>query len=622
MSNSSSEPLEASLAGGTLDAVRDSVEATDNAAAVAAGVAVQDKPRLLIQPADPHISVAALRDILAADQELFDRGMPVRLVRDPVRGGLQAHFMTPEGIVLKAHSVARPYKITKTGEAVDARMPRDLAAMYLDCRGDWKLPVLNGVSSAPLLRDDGEIFAKNGYDAATGMFLEQMPDLAGLLPDRPTSVEAAAALMLLRETFKTFCFSDAPVIQNEGGSRVVDTAKPPARDESAFLHALLTAVARPSLKLAPGILIGAAAISGAGSGKGLLARCMCSIAFGHQPHAVTGGASAEEVEKRIAAELMGGSSALFLDNLNNTNFKSDLLASAITERPARVRLLGKSQMVDLNASAFVVLTGNGLSVSEDLARRFLSIELDAGSESPEARKFTGDILAEVSGRRKELLAAALTIWRWGRQTPGLEAGLPLGSFEQWCHWIRDPLLALGCVDPAQRVSEAKERDGRRELVGEVYSTWWAHHGNQAVLASELHDAVAQVIDPHGRGRQFIASFLGRLVQTRMAGFVLTRQRPSGHWGAASYALVRTDDGQEHRGHRGHVDGHPLDSERGFERGPLAERDEVPGVVSPMPPMPPMPIPAEEKSAELLNQRATPEADADADDGVAGWSARL
>ena len=44
-----------------------------------------------------------------------------------------------------------------------------------------------------------------------------------------------------------------------------------------------------------------------------------------------------------------GQSALFLDNLNNTAFKSDLLASAITERPARVRVLGKSQMVPLNA---------------------------------------------------------------------------------------------------------------------------------------------------------------------------------------------------------------------------------------------------------------------------------
>jgi hypothetical protein len=91
-----------------------------------------------------------------------------------------------------------------------------------------------------------------------------------------------------------------------------------------------------------------------------------------------------------------------------------LLASAITERPARVRLLGRSQMVPLNATAFVILTGNGLTVSEDLARRFIAVDFDPRAEDPEARRFTTDIPAEVTARRIELLAALLTIWRWGR----------------------------------------------------------------------------------------------------------------------------------------------------------------------------------------------------------------
>jgi hypothetical protein len=193
---------------------------------------------------------------------------------------------------------------------------------------------------------------------------------------------------------------------------VVDTCKAPGRDQSSFLVALLTAVCRPSLHLAPGVLLRAAPMSGAGAGKGLLARCICIIAFGREPHAVTAGATAEELEKRIAAELIEGSPALFLDNLNNTAFKSNLLASAITERPARIRLLGRSQMVPLNASAFVILTGNGLTVSEDLARRFLAVDFDARTEDPEARPFTTDIRAEVTERRRELLAALLTIWRW------------------------------------------------------------------------------------------------------------------------------------------------------------------------------------------------------------------
>lgn len=58
----------------------------------------------------------------------------------------------------------------------------------------------------------------------------------------------------------------------------------------------------------------------------------------------------------------------------------------------------------------------------------------------------------MTERRTELLAALLTIWRWGRLTKGMKTGRTLGSFEQWCGWVRDPLLALGCKDPADRVT--------------------------------------------------------------------------------------------------------------------------------------------------------------------------
>src|SRR5262249_33791099 len=291
-------------------------------------------------------------------------------------------------------------------------------------------PPLNGIASAPLLRGDGTITSTQGYDRATGMWCENVPDLTALVPARPTKGDAASALRLIRDTFKTFCFADAATIYDAAtGVDVVDLSNPPGRDESAFLVALMTAACRPSLHLAPGVLLRAAAMSGAGSGKGLLARCICIIAFGRDPHAVTAGSGAEELEKRIASELIAGGPSLFLDNLNNMAVRSDLLASAITERPARVRLLGQSLMLPLNASAFVILNGNGLTVSEDLARRFVVIEFDPRTEDPEARPFTSDIRTELMGRRKELLAALLTIWRWGRIAADIKAGRPLGSFE-------------------------------------------------------------------------------------------------------------------------------------------------------------------------------------------------
>src|SRR5262249_680658 len=158
--------------------------------------------------------------------------------------------------------------------------------------------------------------------------------------------------------------------------------KSPGQDESAFLVALMTAVCRPSLLLAPGLLMTAPAISGAANGKGLLVRAINAIAFGLQPRAFTTGSERHELDKRLAAALIAAHPGLFLDNVNGTALRSDLLASVLTERPARARLLGKSQMVYLNSTAFIAITGNGLTVTEDLARRFINCELDACCENP------------------------------------------------------------------------------------------------------------------------------------------------------------------------------------------------------------------------------------------------
>ena len=242
----------------------------------------------------------------------------MRLTIDQILGGTVAQVMTPDGLVLAAHMACRPFAMKRRNDGtvieVDVRLPRTLAVMYLDWRGQWKLPPLSGIASAPLLQDDGTIHSAAGYDTVSGMWRENVPELSALIPDSPTAEEAAAALSLIRETFKTFCFADAVIVDAPTlGVAVVDTSLPPGKDESAFLIGLLTAVCRPSLHLAPGLLLRAAPMSGAGAGKGLLARCISLIAFGREPHAVTGGGNIEELEKRIAAELIEGSPTLFLD---------------------------------------------------------------------------------------------------------------------------------------------------------------------------------------------------------------------------------------------------------------------------------------------------------------------
>jgi putative DNA primase/helicase len=344
-------------------------------------------------------------------------------------------------------------------------------------------------------------------------------------------------LRLLRETFRTFPFADAARCRDPDlGVEVVNADRPPGMDESAALVALLTAICRPSLPLAPGFLIRGPEISGSGTGKGLLVRSICAVAFGVQPRPFTKGGDRQELEKRLAADLIEAAPVLFPDNVNGTTLRSDLLASVLTERPVRVRMLGRTQMVTLNSTAFVAVTGNGVTLAEDLVRRFLLAEFDACCEDPEQRDFGDGFLRNVQENRAKLLAAALTILRFGRQhAHELQRGRPLGSFEVWAEWCRDPLLALGCTDPVERIERIKADDPLRRWIVELFEAWHAHHGEKPTTAVE---PVRALLDPHGRGRQYVASRLTQLAGTCAGGFALTRQEAAGKWGASTYALRR------------------------------------------------------------------------------------
>ncbi|OJY77506.1 MAG: hypothetical protein BGP12_03005 [Rhodospirillales bacterium 70-18] len=53
-------------------------------------------------------------------------------------------------------------------------------------------------------------------------------------------------------------------------------------------------------------------------------------------------------------------------------------------------------------------------------------------------------------------------------------------------------------------------------------------------------------DPMGRGRQYVASFVGKLVGTRVTGFELMAEKPDAKWSPAIYALRQTGSRQPMR----------------------------------------------------------------------------
>jgi putative DNA primase/helicase len=275
---------------------------TEDMIADAVERAEEEKPDLIVLGHDLPATAREVRDTLADSGLLFDRGKPVKLIWPADGGPPTALPLAPNNVVIELHALRQPVCYDDRGQRRQITLSHRVATMYLDM-GHWKLRPLTGVTTAPLIAKDGSILTWEGYHPATGLWCAKVPPLE--VPVRPTLEEAEAALLKLRKAFRTFPFADsARKFGDELCLDLIDLSQPPGRSESAFLSGLMTAVCRPSLWLAPGLLIIAPAVSGAGSGKGLLARAICSIAFGIRPHAFTAGGDRTEMDKRLAGELV------------------------------------------------------------------------------------------------------------------------------------------------------------------------------------------------------------------------------------------------------------------------------------------------------------------------------
>lgn len=499
------------------------------------------RPPLVIDKSDFPAAAAELSERLANSPSLFQRGTGlVKLVK--AAGRFSTLPLNVHDVVNYSHAVCRPVvEKTVRGEIVrePVTLPERVARLYLNRHDAWGVRVLDGICRAPILGDDGSIRVARGYDPDTRYWCVGIETPS--IPENPSLRQAEHALRRLRAAFATFPFADAAVVTRSHAARSVDLSKPPGLDEATYLAAILTAVCRPSLPLTPGFIIRAPQFSGAGTGKGLLVRAIARIAYDAAPKAFTSSGDRVELDKRLTAALVTADPVIFIDNVNAETLRSNLLAQVVTENPCVIRPFRENtKFVSIMQNAFLAITGNAVRVSEDLVRRILSVDLDAGCEDPEQRTFDQNFLSSIKRRRLELLAAALTIWRWGRRNR-LNRGLPLGSFEQWASWCRDPLLALGCADPIRRIADTKRDDPRRAQLVEFFTTWHTLYGDRAIKIKELDIKLRQLADPHGHGsRQSLASFVANLVGTRAAGYVMTRNNPVGKWGTSTYIVTKTE----------------------------------------------------------------------------------
>ena len=236
---------------------------------------------------------------------------------------------------------------------------------------------------------------------------------------------------------------------------------------------MLTTLDRRGMATAP---LHAFTSPSAGTGKSLLVDVCAMLATGRLMPVIAQGRNEEELEKRLGAALLAGDTAISLDNCDHT-LEGTFLCQALTQRQVNIRILGQSRNAETPVSATLFATGNNLVLAGDIIRRALLCAMDAQCERPEQRTFSANAAEIAKRRRGELVAAALTVLRaWHVACAGGErVSLPtFGSFEQWSHRVRAPLVWLGHVDPCETVAGIRENDPYRAALVAVIMQWQAN----------------------------------------------------------------------------------------------------------------------------------------------------
>jgi putative DNA primase/helicase len=336
--------------------------------------------------------------------------------------------------------IARWERIDSKGDIQTVDCPPKIAAFYMSRMGSWRLRVLMGVISAPVLREDGTVLSQPGYDSESGLLFVSNEDWSDI-PDQPTRDDAKAALEILRAPFEEF-----PFVSEE--------------DRAVHIAAILTAIQRRTLEACP--IFGYSAPAPR-SGKSLLSESVAIIATGKPVPATAVSGEHEEMRKAIAAALREGHSIINLDNIE-VPLSSPDLARALTQSEYQDRLLGESRMLRLPTNVLWTATGNKLVFRGDLACRALMCRIDSGLERPEARTFKiPHLVGSLKANRKQFVAAALTILRAfhlaRRPSQHLSAW---GGFDNWSASVREPLVWAGMADPCRTREFVMEDDPERE----------------------------------------------------------------------------------------------------------------------------------------------------------------
>ena len=441
------------------------------------------RPVIALRAGEIAPAVDAAEDALIAAGGLFQRGNQIVLMGEaPVKTHddkeVTASRIFEVGEFALAERIASAACVMKfdarVNDDVVTNPPTWLVKTLQQRTGHFRFPILTAVINAPTLRPDGSLLDAPGYDNATGLFFDPRGIEFPKIPAQPTRADAERALADLSELLSGFPF------ETEDGRAVA-------------LSAILTACVRQGLPTAP--MHGFSAPT-AGSGKGKVVDIASVIATGREAGVTPQCASEEEMEKRLATELLEGAAAIAVDNCTHP-LDGNLLCSMLTQATINIRPLGVSKRITVPTSVFLSCTGNNLIIAGDMTRRVVVGRLDAGVERPELREFKFEPVAKAKAERVRYVVAALTILRAFQAAGRPFQAKPLGSFEKWSRLVRDALLWLGCGDPVATMEAARGLDPKLSELAEVLAHWKAALGTDRITVRRIIEKATRQVAGDG-----------------------------------------------------------------------------------------------------------------------------
>ena len=398
------------------------------------------RPVVLVAGGQRSIIVDRIQAVLAAEHErwrIYEHGQtlvqPIVLEADH-EDKIRRIFRPAGNVFLRmltnisaADILTRAISFLKAPSLAPLDCPDKVAATLLSRAGDGRLPDLVGTIEAPIMRPDGSILDKPGYDPATGLYLASTEKWLPV-PEAATYADVQAAIAALKYPLAQFPFITEA-------------------DRSVVLAAILTGLQRRLLRSAPLFGLDAPIY---GSGKSLLAELVALIVLGHTPLWMSAPETEDEWRKVLTAVLIDGDPIVGLDNVTKPLW-SAALAKILTQPASTDRILGSTAKVTVPTNVLFLATGNNLKFARDLPSRSLVVRIDPKVEKPEEREFEiSDLHKYIRDHRTALIQAALTILRAHHVAERPSMGLrPYGRFEQWNAEIRAALVFAGLADPCK-----------------------------------------------------------------------------------------------------------------------------------------------------------------------------